>query len=63
MKLVHVHAICLPPHAAELGVDSPEIRELFLSKIYELNNPSSNMADMQDDFLCECCFMDIHVVD
>ena len=39
--------------AAELGVDSPEIRELFLSKIYDLSNPTRNMDDMQDDFCCE----------
>ena len=38
---------------AELGVDSAEIRELFLAKIYELCNPSRNMAEMQDDFRCE----------
>lgn len=35
---------------AELGVDSAEMRELFLSKIYDLCNPSRNLAEMQDDF-------------
>ena len=39
--------------SAELGVDSAEIRELFLSKIYELRNPSKNEDNMQDDFCCE----------
>lgn len=38
---------------AELGVDNAEIRELFLSKIYELSNPSGNVAGMHDDFRCE----------
>ena len=36
--------------SAELGVDSAEMRELFLSKIYELNNPSGSVTGMQDDF-------------
>ena len=45
--------ICMSSLAAELGVDSAEMRELFLSKIYELSNPSGHMADMQDDFRCE----------
>ena len=40
-------------NAAELGVDSHEIREMFLAKIYELSNPSSNTGGMEDDFLCE----------
>ena len=39
--------------AVELGIDSHEMRELFLSKIYELSNPSSSVGAMEDDFLCE----------
>jgi hypothetical protein len=39
--------------AAELGIDSNEIREIFLAKIYELSNPSSSMGKMEDDFLCK----------
>ena len=41
---------------AELGIDSAEIRELFLSKIYELSNPSGSVAGMQDDFHCKQAF-------
>lgn len=36
---------------AELGIDSHEMREIFLAKIYELSNPSSSMGAMEDDFL------------
>lgn len=38
---------------AELGIDSHEMREIFLAKIYELSNPSSTMGAMEDDFLCK----------
>ena len=38
----------------ELEIDSPEIREIFLAKIYELSNPSSAMEELEDDFKCEC---------
>ena len=37
----------------ELGIDSHEMREIFLAKIYELSNPSSSMGAMEDDFLCK----------
>ena len=40
--------------SADLGIDSPEIRELFLARIYELSNPTADEEDMEDDFLCEC---------
>ena len=36
----------------ELGVDSHEIRELFLAKIYELSNPRFSVGGMEDDFRC-----------
>ena len=39
--------------ADELGVDSHEIREVFLAKIYELSNPRFSMGGMEDDFQCE----------
>lgn len=38
---------------AELGIDNPEMREIFLAKIYELSNPSSSVGGMEDDFLCK----------
>lgn len=37
--------------SAELGIDSNEMREILLAKIYELSNPSSSMGKMEDDFL------------
>lgn len=37
--------------AGELGIDHHEMREIFLSKIYELSNPSSSIGGMEDDFL------------
>lgn len=41
----------------ELGIDSHEMREIFLAKIYELSNPSSSVGGMEDDFLCKfLCF-------
>ncbi len=43
----------LPPE--ELGIDSPEVREIFLAKIYELGNPGAS-SEMEDDFLCEFWF-------
>ena len=39
--------------AADLGIDGPEVREIFLAKIYELRNPSSEVETEEDDFLCE----------
>lgn len=42
--------LCL--HIDELGVDSHEIREVFLAKIYELSNPRFSMGGMEDDFRC-----------
>ena len=45
-----VQLFCLFP-AAELGIDSHEIREIFLAKIYELSNPCSSGERMEDDFL------------
>ena len=40
--------------SVDLGIDSPEIRELFLARIYELSNPAADEEEMEDDFLCEC---------
>ena len=40
-------------YAAELRIDSHEMREIFLAKIYELSNPSSSVGKMEDDFLCK----------
>ena len=34
-------------------MDSHEIREVFLAKIYELSNPRFSTGGMEDDFRCE----------
>lgn len=39
--------------ADELGVDSHEIREVFLAKIYELSNPRFSVGGIEDDFRCK----------
>lgn len=44
---------CFNFGTAELGIDSNEMREIFLAKIYELSNPSSSVGKMEDDFLRE----------
>ncbi len=33
-------------------MDSHEIREVFLAKIYELSNPRFSLGGMEDDFRC-----------
>lgn len=40
-------------HVDELGVDSHEIREVFLAKIYELSNPRFSIGGLEDDFRCK----------
>lgn len=44
-------------------MDSHEIREVFLAKIYELSNPRFSLGGMQDDFQCNIisllCIQDI----
>lgn len=48
------HLTLYPSSSDELDIDSPEIREIFLAKIYELSNPSSALGELEDDFKCEC---------
>lgn len=52
--------MCACLHAVELGIDSHEMRELFLAKIYELSNPSSSVGAMEDDFMCKLLALPTH---